>query len=307
MRIPQTIVFLACAAAPVAQGATVVSTDEIFTGSIAQEGAGGGGAIGMNRFPNDGTVMNGNTCHRWQIGYNYSGQNFWQLEHYTGSGAGIGVPLMVDANNAVHLSNTLCQLDPSGVGAVGYNRNPYDGSSSNTAHQRWQVSFNVGVDSWRIEQYASNGSGLGIPFCINSAGNVGIGTQNPQSSLAVDGVITAKEVRVTLAGWSDNVLSPGYRLAPLEQVEKAIQAEHHLPNIPSEREVVSSGVQMGDMLNRHMAKIEELTLYAIAEHEHSLQLQASVEAMARDNQALRDEVEGMARRLAAIEATAGKK
>ena len=46
------------------------------------------------------------------------------------------------------------------------------------------------------------------------AGNVGIGTTNPQSKLAVNGNITAKDVVVTNTGWPDYVFHPGYRLRP---------------------------------------------------------------------------------------------
>jgi hypothetical protein len=44
----------------------------------------------------------------------------------------------------------------------------------------------------------------------------------------------------------------------------------HLPNIPSEKEIVDNGADVGEILKLHMQKIEELTLYI-------LQLQKEIE------------------------------
>ena len=96
-----------------------------------------------------------------------------------------------------------------------------------------------------------------------SSGNVGIGTANPQSTLAVNGKITAKEVEVTLNGWADFVFKPGYKLLPLTEVDKFIKEHRHLPGVPSEAEVLAKNQNLGEMNALLMQKIEELTLYVI--------------------------------------------
>jgi hypothetical protein len=96
-----------------------------------------------------------------------------------------------------------------------------------------------------------------------NTGNVGIGTHSPQSKLAVNGKITCTEVEVTLDGWSDFVFADDYSLMPLEEVEKHIQQNRHLPDIPSEEEVLENGLNLGDMQARLLQKVEELTLYMI--------------------------------------------
>ena len=93
-------------------------------------------------------------------------------------------------------------------------------------------------------------------------GNVGIGTSAPQYRLSVNGTVQAKEVIVN-SGWADYVFAPGYKLQPLVEVEKFIEQNHHLPDIPSAAEVQENGVSVGGMQVKLLAKIEELTLHVI--------------------------------------------
>jgi hypothetical protein len=94
-------------------------------------------------------------------------------------------------------------------------------------------------------------------------GNVGIGIFNPTQKLAVNGTIRSKEVIVENTGWPDYVFDNAYKLKPLDEVEKFIALNKHLPNIPSAKEVEEKGLSLGDMQKKMMEKIEELTLYII--------------------------------------------
>lgn len=94
-------------------------------------------------------------------------------------------------------------------------------------------------------------------------GNVGIGTLNTQGfKLAVNGTIRAKEIKVE-SGWADFVFKKDYQLPTLKDVEKHINENGHLPNIPTEAEVKANGVNLGEMNTLLLQKIEELTLYII--------------------------------------------
>lgn len=81
-----------------------------------------------------------------------------------------------------------------------------------------------------------------------------------------NGKIFAKEVEVKANVWADYVFRKDYKLNTLEEVEKHIQEKGHLPNIPSEAEVLKNGINVAEMNAKLMEKIEELTLYSIEQN-----------------------------------------
>ena len=98
-------------------------------------------------------------------------------------------------------------------------------------------------------------------------GAVGIGITDPATQLstyklAVAGTIEAYEV-VVQTGWSDYVFKKGYCLRPLSEVEAYVRTEHHLPGVPSEKEIAEKGIGLGDMQSKLLAQIEQLTLHQI--------------------------------------------
>lgn len=106
---------------------------------------------------------------------------------------------------------------------------------------------------------------------IDSKGNVGIGTNllnnsynsiDDYFSLAVKGSIRAEEIIVE-TNWADFVFEDDYQLKTLNEVEKFILKNNHLPDVPSADFIVKNGVKVGDMQKIQMQKIEELTLYTI--------------------------------------------
>jgi len=100
-------------------------------------------------------------------------------------------------------------------------------------------------------------------------GNIGIGTDltsNPNNyKLAVNGSIGAKEVKVeaTSTTWPDYVFHKDYKLLSIYEIQSFIDKHHHLPGMPSENQVNSNGINLGQMDALLLRKIEELTLYLI--------------------------------------------
>jgi hypothetical protein len=88
-----------------------------------------------------------------------------------------------------------------------------------------------------------------------------------RSSLAVNGTIKARELKLFQAGWADYVFDSTYSLMPLKEVNEYIHARRHLPGIPSAAEVARNGADVGETQVALLKKIEELTLYNIQQEE----------------------------------------
>jgi hypothetical protein len=84
----------------------------------------------------------------------------------------------------------------------------------------------------------------------SGSGNVGIGyhTSPPIEKLSVNGNIRCKSLIGTQTKWSDYVFAPNYELKSLSDVKRYIEKEKHLPNIPSEKEIVENGLNMNQTL-----------------------------------------------------------
>jgi hypothetical protein len=150
-----------------------------------------------------------------------------------------------------------------------------------------------------FDLWMNNDGSLFSALRVMPNGNVGIGTTNPQYKLAVNGNIGAQDIIVTNTGWSDYVFQPGYRLRPLREIGAFIQANHHLPDIPSESEVKEKGVSLGDMQVKLLAKVEELTLHMIQADERNNRLE-------EQNQELRERLARLEKGAASVTITAAK-
>ena len=99
-------------------------------------------------------------------------------------------------------------------------------------------------------------------------GNVFIGTNNFTQGagykLRVGGKIFSEEVRVQLQGaWPDYVFEKKYQKLSLYDLEKYLDKNKHLPNIPSAKEIEKDGQHLGEIQRKMLEKIEELSLYVI--------------------------------------------
>lgn len=79
-----------------------------------------------------------------------------------------------------------------------------------------------------------------------------------------DGRLWATELNVYHEGdFPDYVFASDYELRPLAALENYINAEGHLPNIPTAEEVAENGINVSSLQVAQLEKIEELTLYVI--------------------------------------------
>ena len=104
---------------------------------------------------------------------------------------------------------------------------------------------------------------------IKMNGKVGINTDNTFTgdydyTLAVNGgILTSKVYVKEVTEWHDAVFSDDYTLMSLEKLQQYISENRHLPDLPSEQEVLEKGYDVAYMEGALLKKIEELTLYTI--------------------------------------------
>ena len=80
-----------------------------------------------------------------------------------------------------------------------------------------------------------------------------------------EGILTEK-VKVAVKNsedWYDHVFNADYELMPLTDLEKYIVANKHLPDVPTTKEVMTNGLDLGKTNGLLLKKVEELTLYLI--------------------------------------------
>ena len=106
-------------------------------------------------------------------------------------------------------------------------------------------------------------------------GKIGIGTTQPDELLTVKGKIHTQEVIVDLNGAlapdyvfekyfdGHSKINSTYTFLTLPEIETYIKEYHHLPNIPSAKEIEENGLYLKEMNLVLLEKIEELTLFTI--------------------------------------------
>jgi trimeric autotransporter adhesin len=115
-------------------------------------------------------------------------------------------------------------------------------------------------------------------------GNVPI--TNSSYKLFVGGGIATEQLKVALANssdWADYVFDKSYKLPTLSYVEKFVNANKHLPNVPSAQELVKEGVDVVQMQAKLLEKIEELTLYVIQLNKKNKALEQEVKKIQTQN------------------------
>lgn len=141
-----------------------------------------------------------------------------------------------------------------------------------------QTRVNIAGDG-KVEFFGNNAT---PQLVFTNDGKVYIGgfqqdAQNASYKLAVKGKIVMQEGLVKLANWSDYVFKKDYKLLSLDEVEHHINEHGHLPEIPSEKEVVENGVEIGVMTSKLLAKIEELTLHLIDIKKENVKLKTLIQ------------------------------
>ena len=90
-----------------------------------------------------------------------------------------------------------------------------------------------------------------------------LNSANEVKTTIQDGVVRTNQIRLNVTTFPDYVFANNYKLMPLEEVDAYIKKYKHLPNVPTETEVVKEGMNVGQINTLLVEKVEELTLYTI--------------------------------------------
>ena len=93
--------------------------------------------------------------------------------------------------------------------------------------------------------------------------------------------VNAKDINVELGNAADYVFDEGYDLKSLGEVEEYVKSNKHLPGVPSASEFQDKGMNVSEMSNLLLEKVEELTL-------HLIRMQKEIDQLREENNALKN-------------------
>ena len=139
-------------------------------------------------------------------------------------------------------------------------------------------SFSDNVDGFLFGYNGAAGVGRGFIGTrpTTGTGEINIAVKNStimkvvSTGIEVTGSIKVNNVTMSVP---DFVFADDYKLMPIDELKAFITANKHLPNVPSEKEIKANGLDLGEFHMSLLRKVEELTLYTVAQDETIKQLQ----------------------------------
>jgi hypothetical protein len=86
---------------------------------------------------------------------------------------------------------------------------------------------------------------------------------------------------VTASNWADFVFDKNYELMPLNELEKFYKTNHHLPNVPTQKDIQEQGNNLAQTDVVLLQKIEENTLYIVELKKQLEAQQKLIDALAK--------------------------
>ncbi len=168
-----------------------------------------------------------------------------------------------------------------GIGGFGTTQAQLDVQASNTSREGFIVNQ---VSTPAIARFRQNGT---TKMLLTNAGNLGIGTATPSEKLqivgnaTVSGFINADGGLRVKSTWTmeapDYVFdTTKYKLMSLADVERFVQTNRHLPEVPSAEEISKNGLDVAQMNLLLLKKVEELTLHLIEQEKRIKELSAKL-------------------------------
>lgn len=114
-----------------------------------------------------------------------------------------------------------------------------------------------------------------------AGGDVLIGQPTAKQQLTLHGDLVANRMAVAanpdnFTAWPDYVFEKDYNLMSINQLDKFLKKEKHLPEVPSAAQIANEGFNLEKMDATLLKKIEELTLYIIEQNKRIEQLESKM-------------------------------
>jgi len=151
-----------------------------------------------------------------------------------------------------------------------------NGCYSSFAEPNDKVIRFLGSNNLLFSTSANSGKGRTFKFVsddahllqIKDSGEVSIGDVSTPAGYKLfveEGILTEKVkiAAVNSADWADYVFAEDYNLNSIQEVERFIKKNNHLPNVPSAEEVSENGFNVAEMDATLLRQIEELWLHMI--------------------------------------------
>ena len=148
------------------------------------------------------------------------------------------------------------------------------------------ISFDRATGTYQPLQIAGSSNTIVGPTYVQ-------GTSEFTGKMVVQNDIEAKRIRVTAnpSIVPDYVFQPDYQLRSLAELEAFVNANSHLPNIPSAKEIGANGQNLGSLQLKLLEKVEELTLYTIDQEKQLVEKDSKIEKLEKSLEALMKRME----------------
>ncbi|MEH3112262.1 hypothetical protein [Pedobacter terrae] len=198
---------------------------------------------------------------------NNAGQLWSKVLLETNGNVGIGTKTP-NSTLTIRSESTGVSINPGAnpyFGTLAFNRESGTGAIFDPSGKAFQINNGGNDQNLHIQVYNGDGSLVTNNSLVISGvnGNVGIGTANLTDALTVAGKIGAREIKVSTNAGADFVFEPHYKLPTLTNLEKFVKTNKHLPEIPTAKQMIENGVNLGELNIKLLQKVEELTLHLI--------------------------------------------